>query len=967
MDPALIDCAKNVINNLGYKNIFVSSARKAESVFKSNIIVAINDRCLMVLNSKCTKPVSTYSWLTISFIGREDNKLRFVFNKVKFSFEFDDENLFRAVSNALQHILTPNELKNISFDQFRIPSPVLTPTSAINRIREKTILHKIELTQSSLTALQSILVYKQPVVNLSEIPEISSFLNIFLDSLHFFPAIKSLSFSELGNIDPYEVLLPYTAQLSQLRRIEIIGPKTQYFEKFILSLSQQSEMKLYTISFSKTNLDNNNLEILNHMIRKCDIKCIEFHDAINRNSFAYFYSSFLSPEVVDNLTMLNLDGTRNIDLLHLVQKLSNIIGLSLSNCSVEVSEALAQLSKLSKLRILNLSHNFCRKVITSMPPAITSLFVDSVNWCNQSLSSFLTNLPQHRLKLSISNIIAQPSEISFLFESLSSAKTAFLTELIWDGNKLSSSFFDFLAMNKLLTSISLSRCFKENKEDSVNLLRKYLERVHTVKKLVLRGHDENVLGRSIEIIVKAILQSPQIEYLDITYNKSDDFGINQLRRLLTPQSHLKQLVSDGAKPSSSTMISDLIRDASALNNIKVSFPHNDMVRLVKKGVITQVDFDQLRSLLYQDDNSQTVFRKFYLDDFPLYLTNNDLAQLKKNVEILTMPNPTRPKNKKKINNPGRIPPKIFPKIQEPVLTPTFRSPKIFSSSSDDNIPLKKTASFESVDSDLESPRERYSPIPRQNSGGKRNSQKDIPFISSEPASYNTDSQSDEIFLPPVVDAPPEAKTVIRRQIKKKGISTVRKVVKRKPKQLRSQSAIGMRKEVKQDSPKQPNSPNRHQYEDDYSDEDYNFRKRPIRRSGSVASPRSPRNFEIPEPPESTRSYKSPKGSKRRVVRRNRNKEADINLKKDDAKPIIRRKRVARNGDQDDENENYNPEITYQQPDWKMPFNLTFVIETEKTRKIKAKYSTESLIREIFKKTEDLESKPPRSRRQRRRV
>ena len=79
MDPALIDCAKNVINNLGYKNIFVSSARKAESVFKSNIIVAITNNYEVPVLKQVVDAISnkvSNSFVLLANVG--DNKVNFI-------------------------------------------------------------------------------------------------------------------------------------------------------------------------------------------------------------------------------------------------------------------------------------------------------------------------------------------------------------------------------------------------------------------------------------------------------------------------------------------------------------------------------------------------------------------------------------------------------------------------------------------------------------------------------------------------------------------------------------------------------------------------------------------------------------------------------------------------------------------------------------------------------------------------
>ncbi|OHT16617.1 hypothetical protein TRFO_13028 [Tritrichomonas foetus] len=1013
MDPVVADRVKDVINSLGYVNLFISKAKKAETLFKSNIIIAINDRCLISLNQKGTKPTNTFSWLTTTFIGREDNKLRFQFNKVKFAFEFVDENLFRAVSNALQHILLPKELKEIGFDQFRIPPIKYSPVGAINRMKERASLLRIPISQSSLTAIQSILIYSQPVVRLYDIPDISTFLPIFLDSLPFCTDIKSLSLSEMGNIDPYAVTIPYADSFNLLKRIEIVGAKNEdSFSDFFKAIAKdEGTSNLFTLSFVKSELDEPELDLLKDFINARGIKCVEFHDAINRNAMQHFYSNFLnntllnSNDVSSKLQFLNLDGTRNPDLSLLVPKIPNIVGLSLASCSVEVSDALMQLSKLTKLRILDLSHNFCRKIITVIPPSVTSLYVNSVNWCSQTLSYFLVNLPNHKMKLFISDILTTTGEYQALFDSLPNAKSAFLTDLTWDGNKLHSRFFDFLAINKQLTYLSLSKCFKENNEDSVNLLRQYLEQVHTVKKLIIRGQGSNVLGRSIEIVVRAVLQSPQIEYLDLTFSKSDDFGITQIRRLLSTQSNIKQLIVDGTKPSSSNVIFEFLRDASLLSNIKVSFPHNDLTKLLKKDIITLSEFEQIRSIFIKDNKPECVYRQFHSNDFPLYLNKREFTELSKPVEILTMPKISQknsPEQNKKNFNTLNLP-KSTKTANNPAYNRPTSSKRRLSNDFIENLsPIRNTKANEfdlpspisknsrntrnnrnarniNDDSDeysddrqrkllqqnrkIEAQRQKTKNggrnrkngyYPPQKAGTVKNTKlKAFDSFSSEPASYNTMSQSDDDIVIPNIKPKPVANSVAKQPLKRGQLKeaenrgSIRKI--RKKGAPRAMSSAPNKKNVNGSTRSNKKIDQKNQ--NDYSDSEEDVFRRPLQRIGSTASQKVVKRKSkvtpvVPiQPPETTRGDRTT-ATKKRIKKSRKTPE----LIKPDVQPLIRSKKtgvVAGNNRNHHENE---LQITYQQPEWRMPFSLTLVIETEKTKSITEKYSTESIVRTIFKKS-----------------
>ncbi|OHS99860.1 hypothetical protein TRFO_08150 [Tritrichomonas foetus] len=957
---------KNMVTSLGYQSLLISEVRKADSAFKSKFYISINDRNLMSFNLKGSKITNTFSWLKLSNIKREGSKFQFRFHKTKYAFEFSDENVVKMISAALQRILLHHELKENGWTKLNLPSISYSPISALNRIVERSYLLKLPINQSTMKALESILIYSQPSFSLNNIPHISTIAPLFFEALPMFEQVDDISFPKMKDFEPFSDLIPYVRYINKLRRFEIDGPKTSSFKEFIEKFNGLRHY-LFSISFRRTELEEEQLNLVRDFLIGRMVKSIEFHDAIKSSAYPAFYNSFLNDDLLDGLVVLNLDGSKGIDTNFLLPKIKNITSLSLANCGVEVSDTLKKLSNFHNLKSIDLSYNPCRNKISSLPPNITSLYLNSVNWCVQTLSIFMSHLPNHYLNLWISNITTNDAEWQNLFTFLLHSKYFPLRSLTFDGNRIHPNLFVYLKENKGIDSLSICNCLSESNKECINALCYFIEKSQ-LRKLYVRGSKSKFIGRSIEAVIRATLKSSKLEYLDLTYNKSGDYGISQLRQLLSNKNHIRKLIIDGTKAETASLFTDFVRDARSTPHMKLSYPHNDISHLLKRHIITEEAEEKLKSL-FRENPYEPIYRQYHSNDFPLYLRSYELENLLKPIHIVK--SPTKPKetsvkpviynrtrsNNNLVNHQVNITPpqQLKQKIQKN--NPISQSTKQLNVAN--NKPLSKAPSKSNFvyESSSSSPpvysdendydyysdgRKDYDDYDDYNNSGyndynydsyssdgnirvaplRTNSMRRVPqqLIPKRPNSKPNNNNNNNINNNQKTNGRNGNNQKLKKTVSAKKLSNNENkgngnitTIKRPQ---RSASAMQVRKPDPKPIQKTPIQID----DDDYSENSYNYSDSELY------------NEKISAP-------KAPKTARKRVVKKKIVRKGPINGRK---MPVIRGKKT-------------EPRIInnvvpiYDAPNWDFPIKMNFVYEDERTKKIEKKYSTLMMTDEIMKK------------------
>lgn len=454
----------------------------------------------------------------------------------------------------------------------------------------------------------------------------------------------------------------------------------------------------------------------------------------------------------------------------------------------------------------------------------------------------------------------QKADYDDLFTRLPTAKSNFLKGLSWDGNRIEQSLFDFLGKNKSLTFLSLSNCFSSTNEKEVSMLHKYLSQYHTVKKLIIKGEKKKFLGNLVETVISGVLRSPQIEFLDLTRNKGGNLGMSQMRRLLTSQTNLQCFIFERTKPTNFDTLSGFLRDSTQNKNIKISFPIKDMNSMLKKGIITDEQFNQVRSIFAIKSKPGLFYIEHYNTDFPRYFTPGEIEELRTEVVNFDVPVQNQNQTQNLMQNQSN-------NQQQKAETPRVSNNNNKNTSYNMNYgtlnmkSLKSRKQNEFFGNDFLNPsQQRKSPtkesinknnqaddkdqyLMKQNRKIAKMTPKENDTFDSESASYNQESSSNDFFIPNNYNNDYEAATVKNRPIRNNfgagpSAKQTSKGTKRRP-HNRAESLAPVKKRRNRDRQTTPRNNNNNNNEDEIDDDENKVYNR--RQTSSVRRPRRTRS------------------------------------------------------------------------------------------------------------------------------
>lgn len=862
----------------GKKVIYVANVKQKGRISHS-IIALITDRSFEIYKKNGTKPVKEYPWSRLVSLDRATSLITLNFGKKNIVLECSEsQTMIQAFGDVLSRCLTSSEQEKIGIKKFNFPTIYPTPISVLSRMQEYAKVNKITLDNNFYNIFYENMIFQTPVFNLDQLSEISQTIPMFIDSLPLMKSIRSLLIPRITNVEPYQLLSNFVEQKFFLKHLLLAGEATPFFQTFFNSL-KSNRQRLYGLGFLQSNFGTNELNTIADYASFSRIPSIEFHEAIRPDAMLHFYKKFLSPNLLDTLCSLNLSGTPNLDIQLLLPSIKNIMFLSLSQCDVEIAEVFQNIVGFKQLRILNLNGNHCDRVIASIPASLVTLFVEDVQWSDGTLSQFLTRL-DGELKLLVSSAQASEQEWHDLFNILPRCRTTRLNGLTWDNNRINTRFFDFLARNEQLQYLSISGCFKKGSDQPVDSFCMYLRNVKSLSTIIMRGSKNKLMNRDDFIkIINAIGKCDPVQFLDITYSKCGDVGLDVLRRMLVNRRNLQQLIFDGSFPDNETTILQILDVAAPIKDLfHLSYPAGDMKRLISNGKLTLAQADQYRAKFKMQPKHSTnspfdapfcIYRSYHDNTFPAYLSKKTLSAFK------SMPIATNSYSLTGPASPQAKPPNQQLSNQE-VQNQQRDHRKISNqkpAKSTINVNIRQKLQFDSDYSDDIPPSPRRTNTLNKISTGRRT-------LNASEASFDEDS--DPI---PQYKVKPYANKVPQRQIR-----SVKRT--RKPKILA--------KQVFEDY-------------DDYNDSSEDVPSPPVKRSISRARPGSSLK-------------RSPSASSRK------------SMNQEFSRPSSRSSRRRAPSAQ-----SRRPVPTIPMPSWEFPIKVSYIFDEEQFDQIRIQYSIDNLI------------------------
>lgn len=632
---------------LSYKVENSAPNRMAEN----NILVLTPARFCLIYSQRS----EIHLWKNISHLSFEDDeKISISFNDAEYILHCDQtEDLKSELCQLLQRVLLPTELFRIQFKE--LAAPYVGPGT-------KSFSSRFSMSKSSnndeyLRIVQSI-TYMEPTFPLDKILDIQHFLPLFLDILPFIKSMRLLKLPPLTDSDPLALIHELPLNLRFLNAIEISSPIQSNLDDFINTINSNHKNSVFSsLSFKSAHLDDKQLMSIANSIRNGPITSIGFHNAIN--SIPSLYKSFLIPEITQNITILNLDGTTNLQLSELFSKTSNIQFISLANCDIDIGTTFYELSEASmqELTILNLSGNNFTTIPTdkeiALPESFQKLILNNIQWADNSLSELFSFLFSHfpqGLSLDFSNATASTDEFMNLFKFFDNTPYNSLIGLSWCNNPIHIDLLHFLQRNQQIHRLELDGCFDSNCAEIVAELCSFIEISTSLQYLSIIGTKTNHLGSQVVNIIQKCIGHKTIEVLNLSNSYGGDDALQYILPLLKGHGKVKIVDFEGLRCQNVDSFKQLLNDISKLHDRpQVSFPLKDIQKLLKKEQITEKEAAHLKDLFrtkYNDDgtindvelkiqpatiellNPPHIIYKYYKEpSFPDYVTDDFLTQL----------------------------------------------------------------------------------------------------------------------------------------------------------------------------------------------------------------------------------------------------------------------------------------------------------------------------------------------------
>ena len=642
----------------GRKPVYTAPCKENScSILKKDSIAVITNKSLDIYSQGQGTLRVSIPWITISSISINGNEIKLKFTKknVTIFSEIFVNQIFGAIVHTLQQVLTTFEAKCLSLDQYNVPKVKNSGYGAFIRFNEICAENKIEIAPVPLKKLELALMESRNEVRVAEFGDPSNIIPLFF-SISSISPFSSAILPFIADYPIYNVLAQYAPSIARLKYIEIPGKADNKFEIFLKSMMNQTASQLRGISFTNTEFTPKHLKQLSDFIGQTKLSAVGFHNALTIDSYPSFYAEFFTSAMIGSLTVLNLSGSKGLDIQKLFPLLRNIYVLNLENCGLHVDRIFSQmaLSGIRCIRAINVSNNLCEhfpSTSMSVSTSLISIVANNIRWCDCCLSNLLKLLffRQTNLKISLANASASATEWNSVFQLFAATRYENIISLTWDGNPLNSNLFSYISRNTQLEYLSMSNCFSQTEPAAISTFSRVLESCPSLKFLIVRGGMQKTIGRLIGAITRIVVMKKNLIHVDIGDNKLGDNGLMQLKPLFTTKSSLKMVNFDGSAPQTYETISDVLELASRVQEqIHTSFPINDLTKLKESNVITQEMFDlQLhkfqrapkiksgtQSQLYQIPINSPFIDPFNIfvnettQTFPKYLSEEEIRDMK---------------------------------------------------------------------------------------------------------------------------------------------------------------------------------------------------------------------------------------------------------------------------------------------------------------------------------------------------
>ena len=600
--------------------LVISAKENVSSYSKKDCLLLVSDSHFEVLYIKLLDSIKSFSWFRLTKIKISGDTLVICFGKQKLTFVSSSmSKLNQTISDILPRILQQSELNSLECNQLKASNSKQNAQSCFLRFKERTNAYKERISSSAVAYMRRLLMFNESTANLSRISDPMNSIPPVLDALPLYPNLREIIIPSVSRVDSYSKICNFVAEKSTVEHIEVEGPVTRNFDRYLHNIEGNKELNLVGLTFTDSRMTARNLDTLAETLKQREICCLGMKRAISSDALNYFYNSFLSNAIGSKLIYLNLDKTLNPNIKLVLEACPRLQMLSLAGCGIDICQAAKELTakQAGGLRAVNLSNNVCKESTPRslrISSSIQTIQINSITWSNRTLPEFfqtLTHSIKQGLYLSAADADATTDEWIRLFSYLRQTKFTGLHSLVWSSNPVHNRLFDFLAKNHDLVHLDLSGCFIQQEKEPMVSFTNYLSKTPNLKSLVIRGNSASYIGSYIPNILTAVENAKNIQYLDLSGNRGGNASLDAVRTLINGRSNIEVVSFDGSEPESSDALIELLTASlNSVTNAAVSYPQSDFDHLIRRKKVTEEQIQKItNALAYETNHSNSPFDK----------------------------------------------------------------------------------------------------------------------------------------------------------------------------------------------------------------------------------------------------------------------------------------------------------------------------------------------------------------------
>ena len=533
------------------REILISKLVNDGSLMSPEKVLLITEIGLLFYKKSAKKTSNKYYWQDLKKIEVEDNKATFYIPSKVTILSNELKPILKAATFAIRRALENSEINKVEKKGIVIGTHVNSPLFSFSRISNYLRLSRAKILPESLATIEEVMRKRATKFNLNNLKDLEKISEILLEILPHFQDLHTIAANEVGKFDPFIFAAKLVEKNTKIRNFVFFKSNSKNLKVFLTAVSKLQKPKISGLYFDDIFFAPEDTALLKSVVVKQEIISLGFPHMNQRCGKSVIGLDFFSPNVLRTLTVLQLDGSVNLNIPAIFKYTPSIGVLSLANCRLELSDVFEQMQKapVLKLNTINVSGNYFKKVplVTRILSSLTKIIASDVKWSLEPmewlLSHFVTNASLN-VSLDISKAAMSFSEWKELMLFLKENTAKKLLALDWSENPIEKPIFTFILSSEVVETVLMDYCFHYQSQVPIRLFARFIKCCRTLRRLSVKGKEEGSFRELSSLIFDAMAHS-YLEEIDMPQTLAGPEGLRALSEMIMSMPRLKKLGIDG--------------------------------------------------------------------------------------------------------------------------------------------------------------------------------------------------------------------------------------------------------------------------------------------------------------------------------------------------------------------------------------------------------------------------------------